>query len=73
MDSNECGQQQSKLELRKQLTEILNGYENPSNTPDFILADYLVGCLENFDAIMQTRAKWYSELAPQSVAAEGDL
>lgn len=36
--------------------------ESGSNTPDFILAEYLRRCLENFDATMSARTAWY---APQ--------
>ena len=33
--------------------------ENGSNTPDYILADYLLGCLSLFDAATKTREFWY--------------
>jgi hypothetical protein len=33
--------------------------ENKSNTPDFILARYLVGCLEQFDLAVVQRDSWY--------------
>jgi hypothetical protein len=33
--------------------------ENGSGTPDFILAQYLDGCLENFDKTITAREKWY--------------
>jgi hypothetical protein len=33
--------------------------ENASDTPDFILAEYLCGCLENFDRAVIAREKWY--------------
>ena len=33
--------------------------ENPSNTPDFILAQYLLGCLEAWNAGVTAREKWY--------------
>lgn len=33
--------------------------ENSSNTPDFILAEYLVGCLEAFNAATLERERWY--------------
>ena len=33
--------------------------ENGSDTPDFIIAEYLYNCLKNFDATMQARKKWY--------------
>lgn len=33
--------------------------ENASNTPDFILASYLVECLKNYEAAVNAREKWY--------------
>ena len=32
--------------------------ENGSGTPDFILAQYLEGCLKNFDETLAAREKW---------------
>jgi len=45
------------------LSALLNRYslESGSSTPDFILAEYLVGCLENFDKTMAKRSNWYNE------------
>jgi hypothetical protein len=33
--------------------------ENGSNTPDYLLAHFLVGCLEAFDLAVQRRERWY--------------
>ena len=33
--------------------------ENGSNTPDFILADYIGRCLENFNLTVVTREEWH--------------
>jgi hypothetical protein len=33
--------------------------ENGSNTPDYILADYLVSCLAAFDRAVLARERWY--------------
>ncbi|MDD5589072.1 MAG: hypothetical protein PHP92_03410 [Candidatus Nanoarchaeia archaeon] len=38
----------------------MNSGENESNTPDFILAKYLVACLRAFDEGVNDRNKWYS-------------
>lgn len=45
----------------KELTELLNRYskENDSNTPDFILANYLISCLETYNSTIKEREKWY--------------
>jgi len=48
--------------FKDELIALLNRYskENGSDTPDWILADYLTACLENFDATFQKRKAWYS-------------
>jgi len=48
-------------ELRRELERLINEYslENGSDTPDFILADYLLLCLDAFDKTMGRRAEWY--------------
>lgn len=47
--------------FEKDLTRLINCYskENGSDTPDFILAQYMSGCLANFNATLQAREKWY--------------
>jgi hypothetical protein len=44
-----------------ELESLINRYsqENGSNTPDFILAEYLQGCLEAFNKTVEAREKWY--------------
>jgi len=51
----------NKPEFRKELEKLINrnSMESGSDTPDFILADYLSECLENFDKTIQRREKWY--------------
>lgn len=48
-------------QFRDDLRAVLNRYsrENGSNTPDFILADYLAGCLASYDAALTARDKWF--------------
>ena len=56
--------QQENLEcFRKELENLINKYnlENKSNTPDFILADYLITCLKNFEKTSKRREKWYGK------------
>ena len=45
----------------KELEGLLNRYskENASNTPDFILASYLAGCLAAYDQAVQQKETWY--------------
>jgi hypothetical protein len=47
--------------FRKSLEELLNYHskENGSNTPDYVLAEYLDGCLKNFDKTMKSREQWF--------------
>ena len=47
-------------EFEKELQALLNKYsmENPSNTPDFILAAYLSNCLRAFNLAHEETAKW---------------
>lgn len=51
----------SEPEFRKELEHLINrqSMENGSNTPDFILAEYLSACLEAFDTAVASREKWY--------------
>ena len=47
--------------FRKELKELINYHimENGSNTPDFMLADYLIECLEAYNKITKDRETWY--------------
>lgn len=49
----------SKFE--QSLSYLINGecMENQSNTPDFILAEYLSACLAAFNVATRAREKWY--------------
>jgi hypothetical protein len=52
---------QAERSFRRELQAIVNRYsrENGSNTPDFILAEYLNTCLTAFDEAVNAREKWY--------------
>jgi hypothetical protein len=58
----------SASQFRIELETLINcqSMENGSDTPDFILADYLADCLESFDKALQAREKWYGR-APRRV------
>jgi hypothetical protein len=47
--------------FERALERLINTYskENDSNTPDFILAKYLQGCLQVWNACVTDREKWY--------------
>ena len=49
--------------FQAELAAVINKYsrEGRSNTPDFILAGYLVNCLEAYEAAMERREEWRSE------------
>jgi hypothetical protein len=48
-------------DFRSELEELINSQsmENGSNTPDFILASFLLSCLHAFDASVKQRDEWY--------------
>lgn len=50
-----------QTEFRAEIERVVNRYsmENGSNTPDFILAEYLTACLAAFDVAVQQRETWY--------------
>jgi len=52
--------------FRKELEILINKFslENGSDTPDFILADYLTNCLKTFDDTLQAREEWYGRGKP---------
>lgn len=52
--------------FRDALTNLINYYskENGSNTPDFILAEYLDDCLKAFDKASTLRQSWHSKDCP---------
>lgn len=56
--------------FRKELAALLNRYsmENGSDTPDFLLADYLIEALRALDAAILAREKWYGR-SPSSPSA----
>ena len=44
-----------------EIRQVINKWseENPSNTPDFILARYLLNCLDTFNIAVQAREEWF--------------
>lgn len=47
--------------FENELRELINRYskENDSNTPDFILSNYLMKCLNTWNEITNEREKYY--------------
>ncbi len=62
--------------FRKELETLINCHskENGSDTPDFILAQYLDQCLKNFDRAVYTRDCWYGRDKKEAkrIASEAD-
>jgi hypothetical protein len=61
-------QKVSEDDLEHAITSALNRFsaENPSNTPDFILAQFLLGCLAAWNQGIQQRETWYGRDARPS-------
>ena len=57
--------------LRLKIQHAINqcSAENGSDTPDFILAEFLMDCLQAFDYAMQTRTDWYGAGKPTTLKA----
>jgi hypothetical protein len=51
----------SEPTFQKQLEELINKncIENGSDTPDFLLAEYLGDCLAAYNKTVKAREKWY--------------
>ena len=65
------------MDFRKELTALINRHskENGSNTPDFILAQFLGSCLDAFDIGVFSRENWYGTRftpgkGPENINAE---
>jgi len=54
-----------KTAFRSELEKLINreSMENGSDTPDFILAEFLTDCLDLFDRTVRAREKWYGREA----------
>lgn len=50
-----------RTQLVRDFAEVINknSLENESDTPDFILAEYLVACLTAFNNAANARRTWY--------------
>lgn len=52
-----------EIDFHRELSSLLNRFskENDSDTPDFILAEYLRGCLELYNKAVNQKKEWSSE------------
>jgi len=57
------------MDFKKELTVLINRHslENGSDTPDFILADYLSHCLSVFDDAVKLRTKHITPTPPTAL------
>lgn len=53
---------EKKEEFKKELGELINKHsiEDGSDTPDYLLAEYLCGCLEQFNNTVMQREGYYN-------------
>jgi hypothetical protein len=53
-----------RKELAKGFSRVINSLsrENKSNTPDFILAEYLVSCLEAYEKLAKQHERYSSNV-----------
>lgn len=59
--------------FRQELECLINRYsvENASDTPDFILANYLCACLDAFNQTVRRREEWYGRPCGNGAAILG--
>lgn len=52
---------EDRKSFRKELEDLINcsSLETASDTPDFILSEYLTDCLEIFDKAVNRRTEWH--------------
>lgn len=70
------GGRSSTETFREALQSTINRHsrENGSNTPDYVLANFLAGVLDQFDCATLLRDRFYGvELKPGSVVGKGEL
>ncbi len=62
-------------EFQKELESLINAHsqENGSDTPDFLLAEYLVGCLDVWNKTLCSREAWYGRIINRRMAATSAL
>jgi len=62
---NEVTKQPENIEptFEEKLARLLNAHckENISNTPDFVLARFMLSCLDAFNVATNARTKWFSD------------
>jgi hypothetical protein len=51
----------TRISFEEEFRKLVNSYsmESASNTPDFILARYLIDCMDSFNHAVRTRDDWF--------------
>lgn len=59
--------------LKDDLAALLNGYsqEGNSNTPDFLLARYLLKCLKSYEETVDKRDEWLRQNKKRIMKEQG--
>ncbi len=54
---------QNDIDFKSELEILINKHslENKSNTPDFILCEYILDCLRSWEIAVNRRDKWYGD------------
>lgn len=57
------------LDFLKELTQLINRYsmERDSNTPDYILAEYLYQCLDSYNFAVNSRKNFFNNPTEEPV------
>ncbi len=63
-----------QYEFREEIETLIHKHsrENTSDTPDFILAEYLTDCLAAFDKAVRERERWYGRYVLGAPGAPGE-
>lgn len=64
---------QEPVGFHQALEHLINHYgaENMSDTPDFILAQYIAACLDAYNAAVRRREEWYGRPCGNGAAILG--
>ena len=63
-----------RTEFERELEGLINKYslQSKSDTPDFMLAEYLINCLNNFNVITKKIERWYVNGGYKSDVIKGE-
>ncbi len=61
------------VDFESELQNLINKYsqENGSDTPDFLLAKYLTGCLTVFNSVVTAREVWFGRRDTEEIVSLG--